>query len=105
MPVAPYLPLDQVQLVSGPLHHSASFTYALRGLMTGHTLDLADLADLAGRALAAVVADHPELRPADPAQVPGTAEAVDHPLRDDAGKVGRRAMRAARVTPACPRDV
>jgi bile acid-coenzyme A ligase len=36
--VAPYLPRDQTQLVSGPLHHSAPFTYALRGLMTGHTL-------------------------------------------------------------------
>ncbi len=38
--VAPYLPREQVQLVSGPLHHSAPFTYALRGLMTGHTLVL-----------------------------------------------------------------
>jgi bile acid-coenzyme A ligase len=36
--VAPYLPREQTQLVSGPLHHSAPFTYALRGLMTGHTL-------------------------------------------------------------------
>jgi bile acid-coenzyme A ligase len=40
--VAPYLPREQIQLVSGPLHHSAPFTYALRGLMTGHTLVLLD---------------------------------------------------------------
>ena len=37
--VAPYLPRDQVQLVCGPLHHSAPFTYALRGLMTGAAPD------------------------------------------------------------------
>jgi bile acid-coenzyme A ligase len=37
-PVAEFLPLDGVQLVSGPLSHSAVFTYALRGLMTGHRL-------------------------------------------------------------------
>jgi bile acid-coenzyme A ligase len=36
--VAPFLPVDGVQLVSGPLHHSAVFTYAFRGLMTGHEL-------------------------------------------------------------------
>ncbi|GAA4667582.1 AMP-binding protein [Frondihabitans cladoniiphilus] len=38
VPVAPYLPREQVQLVAGPLTHSAPFTYAFRGLMTGHTL-------------------------------------------------------------------
>lgn len=43
--VAPYLPREQIQLVSGPLHHSAPFTYALRGLMTGHTLVLLDRFD------------------------------------------------------------
>ncbi|GAA4265887.1 AMP-binding protein [Frondihabitans peucedani] len=37
-PVASFLPLDQVQLVAGPLTHSATFTYAFRGLMTGHRL-------------------------------------------------------------------
>jgi bile acid-coenzyme A ligase len=37
-PVAVFLPADQVQLVSGPLTHSATFTYAFRGLMTGHRL-------------------------------------------------------------------
>jgi len=38
--VAPFLPRDQVQLVSGPLTHSAPFTYAFRGLLTGHELVL-----------------------------------------------------------------
>lgn len=38
--VASFLPRDQVQLVAGPLMHSATFTYAFRGLMTGHTLVL-----------------------------------------------------------------
>lgn len=37
-PVAPFLPLEAVHLVSGPLSHSAVFTYAMRGLMTGHRL-------------------------------------------------------------------
>lgn len=37
-PVAAFLPMDAVQLVSGPLSHSAVFTYAMRGLMTGHRL-------------------------------------------------------------------
>lgn len=37
-PVAAFLPRDQVQLVAGPLTHSATFTYAFRGLMTGHSL-------------------------------------------------------------------
>ncbi|PPF52808.1 acid--CoA ligase [Clavibacter michiganensis] len=40
VPVASFLPRDQVQLVSGPLTHSAAFTYAFRGLMTGHRLVL-----------------------------------------------------------------
>ena len=40
VPVASFLPRDQVQLVSGPLTHSATFTYAFRGLMTGHRLVL-----------------------------------------------------------------
>ncbi|GAA1326211.1 AMP-binding protein [Brachybacterium rhamnosum] len=38
--VAPYLPRDQVQLVAGPLTHPAPFTYAFRGLLTGHRLVL-----------------------------------------------------------------
>jgi bile acid-coenzyme A ligase len=38
--VAPFLPRDQVQLVAGPLTHSATFTYAFRGLLTGHELVL-----------------------------------------------------------------
>ncbi|RFA15084.1 hypothetical protein B7R22_07055 [Subtercola boreus] len=36
--VASFVPAQAVQLVSGPLFHSAPFTYAMRGLMTGHTL-------------------------------------------------------------------
>lgn len=55
-PVAPYLPTDQVQLVAGPLHHSAPFTYALRGLMTGHTLVL--LPRFSPRAVLAAIAEH-----------------------------------------------
>jgi acyl-CoA synthetase (AMP-forming)/AMP-acid ligase II len=38
--VASFLPRDQIQLVAGPLTHSATFTYAFRGLMTGHALVL-----------------------------------------------------------------
>lgn len=37
-PVAPFVPAEAVQVVAGPLFHAAPFTYALRGLMTGHTL-------------------------------------------------------------------
>lgn len=37
-PVSPFLPRDAVQLVCGPMHHSAVFTYAYRGLLTGHRL-------------------------------------------------------------------
>lgn len=37
-PVADFLPLEGTQLVTGPLTHSATFTYAFRGLFTGHTL-------------------------------------------------------------------
>ncbi|MFP3712641.1 AMP-binding protein [Puerhibacterium sp. TATVAM-FAB25] len=39
-PVAAFLPLRGTQLVSGPLTHSAPFTYAFRGLLTGHRLVL-----------------------------------------------------------------
>lgn len=39
-PVADFLPQRAVQLVAGPLWHSAVFTYAFRGLMTGHELVL-----------------------------------------------------------------
>ena len=37
---APFLPLAARQLVVGPLAHSAPFTYAFRGLTTGHALVL-----------------------------------------------------------------
>lgn len=37
-PVAAFLPREAVQLVSGPIWHSASFTYAFRGLLSGHAL-------------------------------------------------------------------
>lgn len=37
-PVSAFLPLGATQLVSGPMTHSAVFTYAFRGLMTGHSL-------------------------------------------------------------------
>ena len=39
-PVAPFVPQRAVHLVVAPLSHSAPFTYAFRGLMTGHTLVL-----------------------------------------------------------------
>jgi len=41
-PVAPFLPYRAVQLVTAPLWHSAAFTYAFRGLLTGHRLVLTD---------------------------------------------------------------
>jgi bile acid-coenzyme A ligase len=53
--VAPYLPTGQVQLVAGRLHDSAPFTYALRGLMTGHELVVLARPDPAA-ALAAIAA-------------------------------------------------
>jgi bile acid-coenzyme A ligase len=40
--VAPFLPRRAVQLVTAPLWHSAQFTYAFRGLLTGHRLVLTD---------------------------------------------------------------
>ncbi|AQA02225.1 hypothetical protein BVC93_07035 [Mycobacterium sp. MS1601] len=43
--VAPFLPLRAVQLVTAPLWHSAQFTYAMRGLLTGHRLVLTDRFD------------------------------------------------------------
>lgn len=43
--VAPFLPREAVHLVTSPLWHSAAFTYAFRGLMTGHRLVLADSFD------------------------------------------------------------
>lgn len=36
--VATFIPRQAVQLVTAPLSHSAPFTYAFRGLMTGHSL-------------------------------------------------------------------
>ncbi|WP_099022690.1 class I adenylate-forming enzyme family protein [Mycolicibacterium palauense] len=44
-PVAPFLPLRATQLVTAPLWHSAQFTYAFRGLLTGHRLVLTDAFD------------------------------------------------------------
>ncbi|GAA2754558.1 AMP-binding protein [Amnibacterium kyonggiense] len=38
--VAPFLPMAATQLVVGPLAHAAPFTYAFRGLTTGHALVL-----------------------------------------------------------------
>ncbi|GIG30007.1 AMP-binding protein [Cellulomonas marina] len=55
-PVAPFLPRGQVQLVAGPLHHSAVFTYAYRGLMTGHRLVVLPRFD--ARAWLGAVAEH-----------------------------------------------
>ncbi len=43
--VAPFLPRRAVQLVTAPLWHSAAFTYAFRGLLTGHRLVLTDRFD------------------------------------------------------------
>lgn len=37
-PFVPWVPHAAVQLVAGPLWHSAPFVYAMRGLMTGHEL-------------------------------------------------------------------
>ncbi|KTS05737.1 MULTISPECIES: AMP-binding protein [Microbacterium] len=37
-PVAAFLPRAATQIVAGPLWHSAVFTYAFRGLLTGHRL-------------------------------------------------------------------
>ena len=42
---AAFVPREAVQLVAGPLHHSAAFTYATRGLTCGHTLVLMDRFD------------------------------------------------------------
>ncbi|WP_369051841.1 AMP-binding protein [Kineococcus terrestris] len=54
-PVAPFVPLRAVQLVAGPLSHAAPFTYAMRGLMTGHELVVVPRFD-AGRWLELVAA-------------------------------------------------
>lgn len=43
--VAPFLPHQATQLVTAPLWHSAQFTYAFRGLLTGHRLILTDTFD------------------------------------------------------------
>ena len=51
--VAPFVPEDVVQLVSGPLFHAAPFVYAMRGLMTGHELVVLPRFD-AGEVLAAI---------------------------------------------------
>lgn len=43
--VAPFLPHRATQLVTAPLWHSAQFTYAFRGLLTGHRLVLTEAFD------------------------------------------------------------
>ncbi|MCJ1689063.1 AMP-binding protein [Rathayibacter sp. VKM Ac-2927] len=55
-PVAAFLPREGVQLVAGPLTHSATFTYAFRGLLTGQRLVILPRFDEA-RVLAAI-AEH-----------------------------------------------
>jgi len=52
-PVAAFLPREGVQLVAGPLTHSATFTYAFRGLLTGQRLVILPRFD-EGRVLAAI---------------------------------------------------
>ncbi|MDQ1206274.1 AMP-binding protein [Microbacterium sp. SORGH_AS_0862] len=44
-PVAEFLPRRATQIVAGPLWHSAVFTYAFRGLLTGHRLVILDRFD------------------------------------------------------------
>ena len=44
-PVAAFLPRAATQIVAGPLWHSAVFTYAFRGLLTGHRLVILDRFD------------------------------------------------------------
>jgi bile acid-coenzyme A ligase len=44
-PVAAFLPRVATQIVAGPLWHSAVFTYAFRGLLTGHRLVIMDRFD------------------------------------------------------------
>lgn len=43
--VAAFLPQKATQIVAGPLWHSAVFTYAFRGLLTGHRLVILDRFD------------------------------------------------------------
>jgi bile acid-coenzyme A ligase len=56
-PTASYIPREAVQLVSGPLHHSAPFLFAMRGLLLGHQLVVLPRFD-AEAALAAIEAHH-----------------------------------------------
>lgn len=46
-PVAAFLPRAATQIVAGPLWHSAVFTYAFRGLLTGHRLVILERFDAA----------------------------------------------------------
>jgi bile acid-coenzyme A ligase len=55
-PATGFLPKDAVQLVTAPLHRSAPFTYAFRGLTSGHTLVLSGATDPA--AWLTAVAEH-----------------------------------------------
>lgn len=55
-PVAAFLPQTATQIVAGPLWHSAVFTYAVRGLLTGHRLIILDRFDPEG--WLAAVEDH-----------------------------------------------
>lgn len=51
-PVAEFLPRRATQIVAGPLWHSAVFTYAFRGLLTGHRLVILDRFDPAAWVMA-----------------------------------------------------
>ena len=53
---APFLPIAARQLVVGPLAHSAPFTYAFRGLTTGHALVLLPRFD--AEAVLAAIGEH-----------------------------------------------
>lgn len=55
--VASFIPREAIQLVAAPLTHSAPFTYAFRGLMTGHSLIIHPSFD-EHRVLAEISASH-----------------------------------------------
>lgn len=55
-PTASYIPAQAVQLAAAPLHHSAPFLFAMRGLFVGHTLVLLERFD--ARAALEAVATH-----------------------------------------------
>ena len=55
-PTAAYIPADAVQLVPGPLHHSAPFLFSMRGLFLGHTLVVQERFD--AEAVLAAITEH-----------------------------------------------